>query len=866
MDNRNMTTEQMEDRILEYLEGGLSREEEQALLGDAAADRAFGAMLDEYRQQERQLEALFKAPAEHLAKQPKPKFEGMAGVVTATQPLPRRRLYWTAAAATLLVASLSAGHYYFNVRSGGDVGSVLVAEGRPQSIGSGVVKDIAANSVLGSSRRVIKTPAESYLEVELARDGGRLEVNANSSMVVTTSRRGPEIELERGEILVHAEGRESSLVRVNTPQLRVEGRDAVFSVVRGLRGSEIGVVSGEVEFWLGGVRRRLSSGESFSSIGAEPLPVIHQVAWSPNFAALEASLPRRPGMDRRIEIASATSSTASGASSSSTTVQVVRMSGEPSIAFGTRLLPPGTFLVLEVRSVARLLEPLGVKNLAELVTEENVGRLLDQVTAATPLKAADAKMMASRVTLVLRSEPVRVLLESLTGSVSVGMTKDGPVLVADVSSNGPRVADVVNNQVYPIMAALLGDVKSKPRLLVENGYLLVGLNNSAFDEMAGAARSATSGSFGRSEFLSEIGETVSGSRFYLALDVQGMRQRIMEGADADNQSALDKFSRRTGLANMKSVVAATDFGDQAENQALRVLFDGQREGVMSWLGAPGAMGSLRFFSPDALAMTSMKVRRPAEMLEEITGWLLEEGSALGVPQTERQMGLLKRLSATLGNEVALGVEMPLLPIPNVKVAIEVLDPQGFHEAMLALLEELWRSSPDSMKLAVDSQPYRGHLVVDFKYPGVPFGLSYALIDDFVVFGPSRAAVKATVDIAEEGRCLGSEFAFQESLPAKSGSHVSWLVYQAMNENISDALNMIDSIVPQDVPFRPAAFAQLGKGKGAVGYAIAEGETIDFFIEGMRVGEFKMTEAIPFMANLLSSRSGERVGREESAPR
>ncbi len=860
-----MSIEQMEEKILDYLEGDLAHEEEQALLAEIEANAEYGALLEEYRQQDRQLETWFRASLGEMEKKARrPDLSGLPGVIMPVRRsrTERRKMAWTlSAVAAVLLVVVTTIPFVLNKDKGQQLGAVLSFEGRPQTLVEGHVVDLSNDFTFQKAVNRLKTPADSWISVALPDDGSRFEMNANSSVTLKPQSALPDLELDRGEVLVSAK---SGNVKVVTPQIEVAGSDSVFSVVRGLRGSEVGVLSGSVELLHEGTRRQLAAGETFSSLGSRPEPIIRRVAWSPNRDQWIAAIPQQLTPTNTSATDTATPAgapvpvkiipaevTASEAVSQPTVIS----NFSKDVAFGTKLLPADVFSVVEIRSIEELLAPLGASNFAELVTRENIHKVMESVIQSADVPKEQIETVAWRIENVLLSPDIRTLLESLNASFSFGITEHGPVMVADLGQRAPDVAEIVNYRLQPILTAFL-DEDMRPWVAVENGFLLLARGRSDFEEMSSAAKSARAGGFGKSEFLGEIRDSIAGSPFYVVLNIEKMRDTLTEKVAGERGRAeVNTGLKRLGLANMKGLVASTGLGDQASNQALRLFFEDEREGLMSWIAEPGPLASLDLFSPDAHLVTAMKVRRPAEVLQEVLGWINSSSSKVAVPHTARQIDLFRNLSKTLGNEIAVGLENPLLPIPNVKVAIEVLDPDGFHDGMLALLDEIWLSGSPAARVTADTEEYRGHLIVDFQYPGVPFGLSYAIVNDFVVIGPGRAFVKNTIDIAIGGRSLSTQHAFQESLPARSGSHVSWLTYLSVDQDVAQAIETLNSMLPSETPMNFTQLKNMGGGKATVAYAIAHEKTIDFFVEGVRVGDFEMTTAIPVVANWLQQKPG-----------
>ena len=89
--------------------------------------------------------------------------------------------------------------------------------------------------------------------------------------------------------------------------------------------------------------------------------------------------------------------------------------------------------------------------------------------------------------------------------------------------------------------------------------------------------------------------------------------------------------------------------------------EGSPAGIASWLAAPAPMGTLDFISPDATFAASFVVNNPAALLSQLPATVFSEmQKATGVDVTND-------IAATLGGEMTIAVDGPLLPSPSWKV-------------------------------------------------------------------------------------------------------------------------------------------------------------------------------------------------------
>ena len=85
------------------------------------------------------------------------------------------------------------------------------------------------------------------------------------------------------------------------------------------------------------------------------------------------------------------------------------------------------------------------------------------------------------------------------------------------------------------------------------------------------------------------------------------------------------------------------------------------------------MGTLDFVSPDASFAASFVVKNPGTLLQEVIGLADRMPFGTRIAAADRR-GHVNDIAATLGGEMTVAVDGPLLPTPSWKVAIEVNNP------------------------------------------------------------------------------------------------------------------------------------------------------------------------------------------------
>ena len=109
------------------------------------------------------------------------------------------------------------------------------------------------------------------------------------------------------------------------------------------------------------------------------------------------------------------------------------------------------------------------------------------------------------------------------------------------------------------------------------------------------------------------------------------------------------------------------------------------------------------------------MKRPEELLSEVLSW-----ADTGIPDlpTAADLAPLRALAATMGGDVAIALDGPVLPVPSFKVAIEVYDParfQTFSRSFEDILLDFSKNRADGDDLlgrALDGDSHGTHLRSD----------------------------------------------------------------------------------------------------------------------------------------------------------
>ena len=118
-------------------------------------------------------------------------------------------------------------------------------------------------------------------------DGTRVEMRAQSQIVLESAEDGSRVLLNSGSILVRAAKQRERHLYVKTKDTTVSVVGTLFLVESLLQGSRVAVIEGEVEVLLGTETRKLVMGEQVSSSSEiEPVSIDELIAWSREVGSL----------------------------------------------------------------------------------------------------------------------------------------------------------------------------------------------------------------------------------------------------------------------------------------------------------------------------------------------------------------------------------------------------------------------------------------------------------------------------------------------------------------------------------------------------------------------------------------------------
>ena len=733
-----------------------------------------------------------------------------------------RPLRWALAAALALAAGL-AGWQLFGPASA--MAEVQAADGGLYRIEAEGAIALAPGDRVAEGE-VIRTGRAAGSVLELA-DGSRLEIAPRSELTLAERGRDANIQVARGDIIVEASDQGSGHLFVSTDDCLVSVTGTVFSVKHGARGSRVSVIEGEVHVKQGAQEEQvLLPGDQVSTDPSlEPVPVADDVAWSrfseahlallkTELASLSRDIDALPRPPARF------GSTLAGELPADSAVVIAL----PNLA-GT--LAEASALIEARVAESEVLRAWWAENMSDSEGEADLRTLIDHLSAVGGVVGdeilvslgVDASGSPSAPLVMGAIEDPAAFRKALTGEVSDLSRELGQTLPlrfvddpAQVEVAPADTADDASSDAEAGAEAQPGD----PSVTAEAETLLVWVGADRFamtPDPAAMRRLAGGGTLAGSAFHGAIASAYAeGVDWLFAADLPRLTQAGLAQTEPDRGAAFDGM----GLSSARYLVVRQAEREGFTDTRAELSFEGPRQGVASWLAEPAAMGALDFIAPEAHVAAAFVTRAPAELFDEMMGFMdaAEPGlrAELETAQTEADMDLRAALAAPLGGEFAFALDGPLLPEPAWKLVLEVYDPAALQGAIEQLASRSGQALVDLVAEAESgAEAKRGPALTDgdlaepqpledaelaglprlelsrervrgrdwFRLSEASSGLSmdYTFAEGYLVAGSSRAVVERALQYRSSGVNLRTAPAFAQLLRSGEDLNVSALMYQ-----------------------------------------------------------------------------------------
>ncbi len=676
-------------------------------------------------------------------------------------------------------------------------GRVESVEGSLYKVSANGEQALQAGGEIGEGDK-LRTASGSRAMLRL-RDGSLVEMNEHAEFSVSLRRNDTTVHLDRGDIIVQAAKRRTGHLYVAAPDCTVSVTGTVFSVNSGLKGSRISVVEGEVRVAESGVTNILHPGDQLStnaSVGAAPIR--EELSWSKDRDKLLALLGEFSHLSRKME-----------------SVQL------PGLRYQSRILPAlpqNSVFVASVPNYSDAIQQANKLFQQELQSSAVLREWWQQVNSKHHSEM-DLQTMIDKI-----HDLGQYLGNEIVFSMSIGDKENPtPLIAAEVSKPGLRAfleqqiaayhgkdapvhfvdeQQVMNGTVQPDHAG--GGKHDEMFVLVGSDLAVAAPTTEALRDFLERAKRGPGG-FAATPFGQRLSQAYTeGAGLLIGADLEQMSDRAQAGMKRESERAAFE---RSGFSDVRFLIAERkDTNGQTLNRA-ELAFNGARHGVASWLGAPAPMGGLDFVSPDAGAAITLVMKKPGQILNDAAEMAEASGNdanaGLAMLGAALNVRVREDLVDTLGGEITIALDGPVLPTPSWKVVAEVNDPTRLQETLHKLVTFAGTQMKAGEKINIDQQTEDGITYYTLNGPRSAHNIqiNYAFNDGYLIIGPSRALVKTAVQIHKNGNSLAKSANFRKLLPQDRNTNVSALLYQ----NISPVLS---PLAQQLTPSQLQIFQQL----------------------------------------------------------
>ncbi|HEV2965034.1 MAG TPA: hypothetical protein VG649_24635 [Candidatus Angelobacter sp.] len=307
---------------------------------------------------------------------------------------------------------------------------------------------------------------------------------------------------------------------------------------------------------------------------------------------------------------------------------------------------------------------------------------------------------------------------------------------------------------------------------------------------------------------------------------------ILFGADLEHLKGLvpvntkkDAASfQQTGFADVKYLVAEHKATAGQTSNNVELSFNGPRHGVASWLAAPAPFGSLDFVSTDAALATSLAIKSPAQMFDDILAIakISNPDVETGLAQGEAALNLKLRedLLNKIGKDITLSVDGPIASmdsIPPWKVVLQVKDSAGLQQTLKQLLASANIFMKGDQQPTLDQQTEAGQTYYTLRFfsGSKPTEVNYVFADGYMVLAANRDLLSEALRVHRQGNSLARSSGFHALRPQDHPGDASAMWYQnfgrllipIMQKTSPDLASLLQGAPPQTIASATYAYGE-----------------------------------------------------------
>ncbi|HLH05028.1 MAG TPA: FecR domain-containing protein [Bryobacteraceae bacterium] len=592
-------------------------------------------------------------------------------------------------------------------------------------------------------------------------DGAKVEMGERSDVSVSGRLSGISLEVERGRVIVdhQAAGEKPLLLAVGDVRVPVK-RNTVLAADRGMKGTRVSLAAGSTEIEQGGRTMPLSAGEQFAGYRLQNASYVrkasleNEFAWSSNAPQYRALLDELKSVQKDI-----------------------RAIPSPGLRYATNLaqhLPVNTVIYAAIPNLG------GTIQQARQIFEQHLSESAvlrewwQQQPAARSGELDRALNQLSAISAYLGNEIVFAVTSNAPHQFNA------PLLIAQLEK--PGLEDYVK-QINPAAANNLA--------LYTNGQIVVASpDKSAVERMKSTLVQPNASGFAQTPFFQRISQSYGiGAEYLLAVDMEQMVANSVHSSREippgfDNAQYLLLERRDTAQSNVETRATLS--------------FAGSRQGIASWLGAPGPMGSLDFVSPDAFVAASIVMKNPLTIMQELISYAgrKDGNGADQVTQLEQHLGvkLTDDVAALFGGDATFAIDGELLPVPSWKVAVEVYNPEQLNTTVQTIVDHFNQQfAAEKGKLLWGQEQVNGRTFYTLRNEKASaLTVYYTFVDGFLLAGPEEQLLLQAIQNRENGYTLANSQQFKDQLPSDNYLNCSALLWHNPGKNVQDALKKLGS--------------------------------------------------------------------------
>lgn len=677
---------------------------------------------------------------------------------------------FAAAALVVLITGSLLMAWYFQSPAGMRA-TVQSAKGTIYRVTSSGDQIIQAGTQLADGE-FVRTSAGAHAFVRLL-DGSVVEMSERSGFSVTARRKDTTVHLDQGRIIVQAAKRRTGHLYVLTPDAKVAVTGTVFSVNAGMKGSRVAVIEGAVQVAYSGTEALLHPGdETNTSANLSTVPIEEEIAWSDNLDNHLALLASLANIKRKIEQIPMPGLRYSSAILGNLPANTVFFASIPNL--GDALNQANVIFQQELQQspVLRAWWTNGRHEDPNLTFDHMVQKLhgLSQYIGDEVVLAGFGGPSGGEKSAVFIA-PLKAagLKQYLDTEFSNLVTKDGKtegmqVIDADQLATATPVAGhemvAVVGERYVLFSPSLATLRTVNAQLNSNSGALAGTGFG--QRLAGVYQQGVS-----LLFAVDLRQIIAASQ---ATVTEPRRQAAFLSTGFNDADYL--------------IVQHREVSGSADNRAV-LSFSAQRHGMASWLATPNPTGSLEFVSPNAGAAFSFLTKSPVSMLDDVLAITMRSGSEtnpLDEANSHLNLDLRNDIAATLGGDVTLALDGPILPKPSWKAIVQVYDSARLQSSIEKVVARFNAEMAAHNHLGVeltsaDFNDRRFYTIRALDPAALGVEVDYTYADGYLVAGPSRAMVINAIDTKQRGDSLARSSDFLSLLPKDGHVNFSAVLYQ-----------------------------------------------------------------------------------------